>query len=233
MLLAEAFGETERALTRVRTGGGPPLPFCGRRRGVAARRWFCSGRGPRAHACRAAGGDRTTNSPNPSRCARTLSTSRRDPGQAGVNLASSGTTASVACQLGNRLWVAAAGDSRVILCSRDATTGRWRPQPLTIDHRPRRPSERERVEAAGARVQPKRLPSGRLVGEPRMWLQEAASPGLLLSRSLGDLMAATVGCTSDPEVTYATLRPRRDRFVVLATDGVWDVLTNEQVRPLR
>lgn len=55
---------------------------------------------------------------------------------------------------------------------------------------------------------------------------------LLLSlhaRSLGDLTAATVGCTSDPEVTYTTLRPGVDHVLVMATDGVWDVLTNEQV----
>ena len=48
-------------------------------------------------------------------------------------------------------------------------------------------------------------------------------------RSLGDLMAATVGCTSDPEVTYVTLRPEVDQFLVMASDGVWDVLTNDQV----
>lgn len=117
-----------------------------------------------------------------------------------------------------------------MLCQRsEEDYGGYRPQPLTLDHRPRRPSERERVEAAGARVQPKRLPSGRLVGEPRLWLQEYESPGLLLSRSLGDLMASTVGCTSDPEVTYVTLQPGRDQYLVMATDGVWDVLTNEQV----
>lgn len=49
-------------------------------------------------------------------------------------------------------------------------------------------------------------------------------------RSLGDLTAATVGCTSDPEVTFTTLRPHTDQVLVMATDGVWDVLTNEQVR---
>lgn len=155
--------------------------------------------------------------------------------QFGVNLANSGTTACVAYQLGNRLWVASAGDSRTILCSRD-THDEWRAVPLTLDHRPRRTSERERwvirwlvscvgmyacsglqaglamlqwppcdtvtvmfiycsmhsiaicacstcrVQAAGARVAPKRLPSGRSVGEPRLWLQNAHGPGLMLSR---------------------------------------------------
>jgi hypothetical protein len=136
----------------------------------------------------------------------------------------------VAYQLGNRLWVASAGDSRAILCSCAAPgSTKLIARPLTLDHRPRRLSERLRVEAAGGRVQPKQLPSGRLVGEPRVWLQQVAAPGLLLSRSLGDLMAATVGCTSEPEISYVTLEPERDQFVVLASDGVWDVLTNEQV----
>ncbi len=43
------------------------------------------------------------------------------------------------------------------------------------------------------------------------------------------MMAATVGCTSTPEVTYFTLRPGMDYFMVMASDGVWDVLSNEQV----
>lgn len=49
------------------------------------------------------------------------------------------------------------------------------------------------------------------------------------ARSLGDLTAATVGCTSDPEVSFTTLRPGVDHVLVMASDGVWDVLTNEQV----
>jgi serine/threonine protein phosphatase PrpC len=39
--------------------------------------------------------------------------------------------------------MAAAGDSRAILCTRN-TREQWRALPLTIDHRPRRTSERER-----------------------------------------------------------------------------------------
>jgi serine/threonine protein phosphatase PrpC len=52
---------------------------------------------------------------------------------------------------------------------------------------------------------------------------------MLAGRSLGDLTAATVGCTSDPEVSFTTLRPGVDHVLVMASDGVWDVLTNEQV----
>jgi serine/threonine protein phosphatase PrpC len=49
----------------------------------------------------------------------------------------------VAYQRGNQVWVAAVGDSRVVLCGRRPQGG-WRVLPMTIDHRPRRQSERQR-----------------------------------------------------------------------------------------
>ena len=53
--------------------------------------------------------------------------------------------------------------------------------------------------------------------------------GLCLSRSFGDAVAATIGCTSKPEVLHRKLQPHLDSFLILATDGIWDVLNNEQV----
>lgn len=50
-----------------------------------------------------------------------------------------------------------------------------------------------------------------------------------MSRSFGDAVAATIGCTSKPEVVHRKLRPHLDSFLILATDGIWDVLNNEQV----
>lgn len=149
--------------------------------------------------------------------------------QAGVNVSSSGTTASVVYQHGPNVWVAAVGDSRAVCLSSDSSGSSWRVQPLTLDHRPARRTEKYRVEAAGGRVEPKRLPTGKTVGEPRLWLAHIPSPGLLLSRSIGDEMATSVGCTSRPEITYMALRPHKDHYLVIASDGVWDVLSNDVV----
>lgn len=66
------------------------------------------------------------------------------------------------------------------------------------------------------------------VGEPRMWLPDRPVPGLLLSRAVGDEVASTVGCIACPEVVHRRLRPNCDAFLVLASDGVWDVLTTSQ-----
>ncbi|KXZ55286.1 hypothetical protein GPECTOR_3g422 [Gonium pectorale] len=150
--------------------------------------------------------------------------------QAGVNVSSSGTTASVVFQNRSSVWVAAAGDSRV-LCMANIDN-QWKVQPLTLDHRPSRRTEKHRVEAAGGRVEPKRLPSGKTVGEPRLWLAHLPSPGLLLSRSIGDDMATSVGCTARPEVTFMALRPFLDQYLIIASDGVWDVLSNDTVAQL-
>ncbi|GFR39659.1 hypothetical protein Agub_g130 [Astrephomene gubernaculifera] len=150
--------------------------------------------------------------------------------QAGINVSSSGTTASVVFQNRSSVWVAAAGDSRVLCLAH--VDSQWKVQPLTLDHRPSRRTEKYRVEAAGGRVEPKRLPSGKTVGEPRLWLAHLPSPGLLLSRSIGDDMATSVGCTARPEITFMALRPFLDQYLVMASDGVWDVLSNDTVAQL-
>lgn len=53
-------------------------------------------------------------------------------------------------------------------------------------------------------------------------------PGLAMSRSLGDQVAHSVGVSSVPDVKEFYLS-REDKFVVIATDGVWEFLSNEEV----
>ena len=81
-------------------------------------------------------------------------------------------------------------------------------------------------------MQPKRLRDGREAGEPRLWLQDRNAPGLLVSRAIGDDLASTVGCTAHPTVQRRQLQPQ-DEYLVIASDGVWDMLPNEQVRVAR
>ncbi|MCO5600613.1 hypothetical protein L7F22_054728 [Adiantum nelumboides] len=96
--------------------------------------------------------------------------------------------------------------------------------PLTVDLKPNVPREIERI----------RRHKGCLFAlrnEPRVhrvWLPKQNAPGLAMSRALGDYCLKNYGVISEPEVTYRRLT-KKDEFVVLATDGVWDVLTNEQV----
>lgn len=58
------------------------------------------------------------------------------------------------------------------------------------------------------------------VGPQRVWLQHQQIPGLAMTRSLGDMVAASVGVSCHPEITEYSLTPN-DRFLLVATDGVW------------
>jgi serine/threonine protein phosphatase PrpC len=49
-----------------------------------------------------------------------------------------------------------------------------------------------------------------------------------MSRSFGDYIASTVGVVSDPEVTYFKV-DFEVGFLVIASDGVWEFLTNQNV----
>jgi len=50
-----------------------------------------------------------------------------------------------------------------------------------------------------------------------------------MARSLGDLRLQRVGVIADPEIKRFQLNKETDRFVVLASDGVWDHLDNQRV----
>ena len=50
-----------------------------------------------------------------------------------------------------------------------------------------------------------------------------------MTRSIGDSVAKSVGVISEPEIkVFGNLAPS-DKFIVLASDGVWDRLSNEEV----
>jgi serine/threonine protein phosphatase PrpC len=49
-----------------------------------------------------------------------------------------------------------------------------------------------------------------------------------MSRSFGDHCAAQVGCVAEPEVLEMNLS-ETDKFIVIASDGVWEFLSNDEV----
>ena len=49
-----------------------------------------------------------------------------------------------------------------------------------------------------------------------------------MSRSLGDRVAHSVGVNCIPEVKEFHIQPN-DKFIVIATDGLWEFMSNEEV----
>lgn len=65
----------------------------------------------------------------------------------------------------------------------------------------------------------------------RVWLGNMDVPGLAMSRSLGDVIAHTAGVSSEPEFTEYDFNPnnREDLILVMASDGLWEFMSNQEV----
>ncbi|KAL9687379.1 hypothetical protein QQ045_031780 [Rhodiola kirilowii] len=135
----------------------------------------------------------------------------------------SGTTAVTLVKKGHDLVIGNVGDSRAVLGTRDSDNSITAVQ-LTVDLKPNLPGEEERIKKCRGRVYA-------LQNEPevaRVWLPNNNAPGLAMARAFGDFCLKDYGLISVPEVSYHRIT-EKDEFVVLATDGVWDVLSNKEV----
>lgn len=127
----------------------------------------------------------------------------------------SGSTAVGVIISPTHLFFANCGDSRLVLSRR----GEDRPVFGTDDHKPGKPCEMKRIENAGGSV-----------------MIERVNGSLAVSRALGDYdyknnpdMAPTEQLVSpEPEVTVFD-RTEDDEFIILACDGIWDVISNEEL----
>lgn len=73
--------------------------------------------------------------------------------------------------------------------------------------------------------------TGEKIGPARVWLQHDQIPGLAMSRSFGDYVASTVGVTAEPQIIHHKLESRC-AFLVVASDGVWEFFSNEEIQKI-
>ncbi|KAL7110000.1 hypothetical protein ACP275_06G210100 [Erythranthe tilingii] len=142
---------------------------------------------------------------------------------ANIDCFCSGTTAVTMVKQGQDLVIGNVGDSRAVLATRDENNFLTAVQ-LTVDLKPNLPGEAERIRKCKGRV-------FALHDEPevaRVWLPNNDSPGLAMARAFGDFCLKDFGLISVPEVSYRRITDK-DEFIVLATDGIWDVLSNREV----
>lgn len=119
------------------------------------------------------------------------------------------------------------GDSRAVLCRAG------RAIELTKDHKPNDPEERRRIEGLGGKVEW----FGRVDDKGRPLERNRARGGfsgvyrinrnLSLSRAIGDRSELPYVC-STVDISCIDLDQERDRFIILATDGLWDVFDSSQ-----
>ncbi|KAG7610429.1 PPM-type phosphatase domain [Arabidopsis suecica] len=135
----------------------------------------------------------------------------------------SGSTGVVAITQGDDLVIANLGDSRAVLGTM-TEDGEIKAVQLTSDLTPDVPSEAERIRMCKGRVfAMKTEPSSQ-----RVWLPNQNIPGLAMSRAFGDFRLKDHGVIAVPEISQHRITSK-DQFLVLATDGVWDMLSNDEV----
>ena len=125
-----------------------------------------------------------------------------------------GSTCLVVAKYQDDLQVVNVGDCRAVLC-RDT-----RALQLSRDHKPESPGEHARIVQLDGEI---RVRSGYNTEFEHPWRVN----GYSLSRAFGDVKA-TPQMTHLPDMFVYKLHSH-DRFLVLACDGLWDVLTNDEV----
>jgi len=154
----------------------------------------------------------------------------------------SGCTACVILMLNKLLYIANVGDSRAVMgqrtqiqqrqllpegyiTSQSKPTTAMRALDLSVDQNPDSPGEKERIERSGGFVSP---PAEEGLSS-RVWLDHGCTQiGLAMSRSIGDHVVNDVGVIAEPVVTKYELK-EEDSFLVIATDGVWEFLSSQEV----
>ena len=156
----------------------------------------------------------------------------------------SGTTAITVFVKGDKLVVANVGDSRAIIAS--DIDGNLKSSPLSIDQTPFRKDERTRLKKRGAKIMTMDQiegaepihdnwgedgETGNEIGEgdpPRVWDRSLQMPGCAFTRSIGDSFAESIGVFAEPEILTWDIQPN-DKFVIIASDGVFEFLTSQAV----
>ena len=106
-----------------------------------------------------------------------------------------------------------AGDSRCVLSRGGVAV------PLSFDHKPTNTAEMQRIKKAGGYVEDKRV-----------------NGNLALSRAIGDfsfkqntqVAPEDQAISAKPDIITTQLQPEDD-FLVLACDGIWDCMSNDEV----
>jgi len=142
----------------------------------------------------------------------------------------SGTTFTCAVIRGNVCTLANVGDSRTSLAYRTSPNGPIVAFNLTDDHKPDLPEEKARIEAKGGRVFAVEYDDG-VDGPARVWLGHMDVPGLAMSRSLADVVAHSAGVSSEPDFNEYEFNPdnHEDLILVMASDGLWEFMSNQEV----
>ena len=143
-----------------------------------------------------------------------------------INSLFSGSTCVSVIYTPERLIVPNIGDSRAVLGRYDFNTKTYKAIDLSRDHKPTEKDEAKRIIDNDGRIQPF-TEEGEFVGPQRVWIKDEEVPGLAMTRSFGDRVAATVGVMSETEIKEFNFE-EGDKFMIIASDGIWEFISSQE-----
>ncbi|KAI9092425.1 phosphatase 2C-like domain-containing protein [Phlyctochytrium arcticum] len=152
-----------------------------------------------------------------------------------VRAAAAGACAIVAYLEGSNIYVACTGDCRAVI-GRSRGDGTFEAIPLSEDQTIRNPAEYARILAEHPGEEETVFVRGRILGglmptrafgDARYKWKADDQEALQIRRPRNNYLTPPY-VTAVPEVTCYTLDRKSDMFLIMATDGIWDCLNNEQ-----
>ncbi|CAF3053624.1 unnamed protein product [Rotaria sp. Silwood2] len=158
----------------------------------------------------------------------------------------SGCTASVVFVRGNKLYIGHVGDSSIVIGEGETLYKCWKANRTTRDHKPEDPLELKRIRESGGNVlckagvhrvvwnRQKSITSSNYYRNEHVktTYEYEQIPFLAISRALGDLWSLNkhtnlYSVSPEPELTVIEINPNKHRCLILASDGLWNMITPE------
>ena len=143
-----------------------------------------------------------------------------------INSTFSGSTCVSVIYTPQKLICPNVGDSRAVIGRYNKENKIYESIELTRDHKPIEEDEARRIIENDGRIQPF-TDEGEFIGPQRVWVKDDDVPGLAMTRSFGDRVAATVGVISEPEIKEWEFKDE-DKFMIIASDGVWEFISSQE-----
>ena len=138
------------------------------------------------------------------------------------DISQSGSTSVMLFLLNETLICSNIGDSQCFLfnCSPDDL---WTFEALSKSHLASDETEQKRILEHGGEIHPYYDQDGIFEGPDRIYAKNKVYPGLVMSRTFGDLEAKKIGVISEPDIIIKKIE-NNSKYVILGSDGLWDAV---------
>lgn len=135
----------------------------------------------------------------------------------------SGSTMINVLIMGSSVLTASLGDCKAVV---GKSADQWSAVPLYYLHNLQNKKEKDRMIKNHARIAVEVIEeTGEVIGTEKAYMGEDNTPGLDITRSIGDKIGKYIGVSSTPELKEYQLSAD-DRFIIIGSTGIWKVMSD-------